>query len=681
MKKLMGFCFFILLSVFSILSIINYSYDAVESIERDKEAITVQKPDSITNGDFLNSIDFALEDIDKDIMYRYVDVTGTKVSYNYYKTNHTANFLNVKSSKTDWKINADEVISTIDQKEYKNYELQVSPLFQNISFFNWSNAEKYDLSNCIFYVNRSDVDAIANQIMQLGYPVTINKTTYVSGKLSVLLFTFVPAFLMVLSVIFYVLSNGKKSMLKKMEGYNTLSIIIEEIKENILMFIGIFVLVEGITIISAILLMKTAFFTYISYSARYLMGVLGVLIFSIFAAYILTALQVGVEYIKGMVPKSGIYYVSMLAKCIFIVFISFFMSIAIRNVLICYNTVTTSNFLAEKVKNYVTIPIYENNASSEGLEEAYRELYDETVDKYDGILIDSSNYEYSLTDAENLSEKYSQDYIVINANYLTFNPIYQSNHEAITRELLRDDKLNIILPTSKEDERTEYAENANLWFNQEANFILYDDSITNIYSYNARSGNSNYGEIESPVIIVGNETVLEGGLLKSYFSKGSYFIKTYSDDPYSELLPLLQKVGLEAVTPETPYISTNFDDILQQQIQMLILYGSETVVLTIGLLFLIIFACKIYCENYRDRIACCLIEGYTVLNCIRKHLIIIVINYALCFIAAFVLGNIMQVSINYYLLAITFGIELLITILLCKSFTKQNLYAIQKGAD
>ena len=97
--------------------------------------------------------------------------------------------------------------------------------------------------------------------------------------------------------------------------------------------------------------------------------------------------------------------------------------------------------------------------------------------------------------------------------------------------------------------------------------------------------------------------------------------------------------------------------------------------------FLIIFSAKIYCENYRKKIACCLIEGYNLLKCIDKHLLLIIINYLLCIISAIIIGQIMNVAINLYIPIITFVIEEIVTILLCNRFTKENLYQIQKGAE
>ena len=93
MKKLMSLCFIILFTVLAVLSCINYSYDGVDRIEQDKQRITIEKPDNITNEQFLNELAFTVERVGADIMYRYVDMSEDKAQYIYFRTNNTRNFI------------------------------------------------------------------------------------------------------------------------------------------------------------------------------------------------------------------------------------------------------------------------------------------------------------------------------------------------------------------------------------------------------------------------------------------------------------------------------------------------------------------------------------------------------------------------------------------------------------
>lgn len=124
-----------------------------------------------------------------------------------------------------------------------------------------------------------------------------------------------------------------------------------------------------------------------------------------------------------------------------------------------------------------------------------------------------------------------------------------------------------------------------------------------------------------------------------------------------------------------------FLETINHQRQMLLLYGTQSVVLLIGLFCLIIFSAKLYCENYKNKIACCLIEGYSMFHCIRNHLIVTVIYYVVVVVGLRFVSMTMQVSLNYLLLLVAFIGELAITLSVSRRYTQNNLYQIVKGAE
>jgi len=681
MKKLMTLCFAILFSVLAVLSCINYSYDGIEQIEADKQSVIIKKPSDVTNDEFLHNIDVALESIGADIMYRYVDVSGDKVHYIYFRTDNTNTFISLDEKHSNMPLSNTECISTTKPEGFTAFSLKVSSLFQDITFYNWDRASTYDLSSCTYFIEKSNSSGIAAAISDLGYEVSIRSEVFISGKMSIILFAFVPMCLMLMSMVFYVLSNGKKNVLRKMEGYLSINVLQDELRSNGKNFLLIFIVIELLKICFAVVSFKEATMQYITFATQYTL--IGIITFAVGIIVILALIfrQSGAEQIKGKAPKKGMYYITMLAKCVFIIFIVFFMSIAIRNVQIGYNTYEASRFLSEKVEGYVTIPIYNNNASYEGLEDNYLAFYNATVDEYSGVLIDSSNYELDVSSGTTLCELFGQEEIVVNRNYLLLNPIYDSNGEAIILDELIDGQIYVLIPETKMNRMEKYQEFVPAAYSKEANFIFYDGLNTDIYSYNANTGSGSYGLIDQPVIIVVESEDLEGIVALSYCSQGAYFIKPYTSDPYNELLPLIKETGIDAVTPQTPYIISNFDDVLEHQFQMLLLYGTQTLILSIGLACLILFSAKLYCENFRKKIACCLVEGYSLLTCIRPHIIVTIITYVLSLVAVFVVGNIMQVSMNNYILLGAFILETVSAFSVSKKYTKENLSEIVKGAE
>lgn len=681
MKKLMLLCFTILFSVLAILSCINYSYDGVERIEADKGRITIEKPIDVTNSEFLQNIETAFGKAYEDIMFRYVDVSGNKAHYIYFKTNNTENFLSIGGQYDNSPLSDKECLSTINPEGYSVYKLKISSMLQDVSFYNWNKAASYDLSTSTYYVSKNNVNKAMSIISELGYTVTASSEVLISGKMSIPLFTFIPIFLMIMSMAFYILSSGKKNVLRKMEGFTSCNILQDEIRSNGKSFISIFFVIELLKVCFAIITFKDASLQYILFSASYtLIGII-TFILGILVMWFFACIQSGSEHIKGKAPKKGMYYITSLAKCVFLVFIMFFMSIAIRNVQIAHNTYETSGFIAEKVNGYVGIPIYTNNSSYSGLEENYLAFYNATVDKYNGILIDAGNYEMDLSTGKTLQEEFDQEEVTVNRNYLQLNPIYDKDGNAISLDKPSEGQIVVLIPDGKEDRIQKYRDFVMNAYSKEAVFIFYDGVNTDVYSYNANTGSGSYGRLDEPIIIVAEPDDLEGIVVLSYFSNGFYFIKPHTNNPYTELLPLLKKCGIDAVTPETPYVLSSFDEAVDHQMQMLQIYGTQTLTLAIGLICLIIFSAKLFCENYRKKIACCLVEGYSLLRCLRPHIFVTVATYIISLLATSMMGAVMQVSMNNAILFVALILEIISTFLISKKYTMKNLSEVMKGAE
>ena len=166
-----------------------------------------------------------------------------------------------------------ECISTTDPVGYTIHRLNASSLMQDISFFPWADAEKYELSAATYYVKMGQQSTVVDALSQLGYDVTVNPTAYISGKFSVLLFGFVPAFMLVASMAFYILSSGKKNVLKKMEGYAVRDILADEVANIFPIFAASFLIIEAVTLIAAATLYQTALPQYILFSLPNILGI------------------------------------------------------------------------------------------------------------------------------------------------------------------------------------------------------------------------------------------------------------------------------------------------------------------------------------------------------------------------------------------------------------------------
>jgi hypothetical protein len=419
---------------------------------------------------------------------------------------------------------------------------------------------------------------------------------------------------------------------------------------------------------------------------RYELGYIcaGIIVLAIAAAlsFVCIRSQNKIAYIKGKIPKKGMYIISMIATTVFMTFIVFFMTIGIRDVRTCYDIYKTTDIMAEKSRGYVSIPIYENSAGSSGLEDNYLEFYKRTVDKYDGVLVYALNYEVDPISGTSKYEEYDQDYIIVNRNYLKINPIYDTEGKEVSLADTEGGKVvNVLLPSSKADEEEKYVQQVETGYDAKANIIFYDDSITDVYSYNAAVGNEAYGKIDSPVIIVVNTENLSGDFVLSYCSLECYILKTSTDSPYNELKPILQETGILKVTPQTPYVASNYGTELAANIDNLKTYGTQSVLLSIGLILLVLYTAILYCENYRKKIVCKIIEGFSVIQCVKGHLAFKSGTYVISLLAVCFAEQISGVGMNYYIIPVTFILDMFITMILCNKITKRNVYAVVKGEE
>jgi len=150
MKRLVVFCFCLLFGVLSALSILNFDGEAVGAMEGKMSRMMIVKPQGMDNTYFLTAIDNALKDKNADIMMRIVSLEDGKPINRYYKTNHTSDFLDIKTD-CGIVITGNECIATVEQEGYTTHRLGLPALSQDIAIFDWYELENSDISNGIFY--------------------------------------------------------------------------------------------------------------------------------------------------------------------------------------------------------------------------------------------------------------------------------------------------------------------------------------------------------------------------------------------------------------------------------------------------------------------------------------------------------------------------------------------------
>ena len=182
-----------------------------------------------------------------------------------------------------------------------------------------------------------------------------------------------------------------------MDGYSGANILLDELTEGAKpLLVSLLAIIVATAAVSAVIFKRVASM-FLAFSLKYFAIGIFVVVLSITASFLVISSQRRAGHIKGKIPKNGMYNIAMLSKCVILIFVAIFTSIAIRNAIIALHAYKSTKMLSEKVEGYVTVPIYVNNAAlDKEAEDGYLNFYLMTVNSYNGILIDSSNYHYDV---------------------------------------------------------------------------------------------------------------------------------------------------------------------------------------------------------------------------------------------------------------------------------------------
>ena len=254
------------------------------------------------------------------------------------------------------------------------------------------------------------------------------------------------------------------------------------------------------------------------------------------------------------------------------------------------------------------------------------------------------------------------------------------NGEVLDESTLSDNTINVLIPQEKTERIDVYREWVQTAYSCVPNILIYSGQHSKIYAYNPKVV-TNHGLIDQPIIIVMEDRFLDAAFITSYISQGAYFIKPQTNSPYSELRALFKEAGIDAYTLGLRSVAENYDNVITQQLYMLRIYGAQTVFLLIGLVSLVVFTASLYCENYKVKIAACMIEGYSLLKCIWGHIFLTLFIYGVSILTLQLIENMFSIRAEILILPLSLLVDIVVTYCLCRRYSRANLYSIMKGAD
>lgn len=675
MKKILLSIFSLSIIFFSILNFLDYSYDITEKIESNKTIIQIDKPKNLTTEQYINNLISIFNDSNEDIMYKFVDNTNNKSTYSYYITTNNPNFLNLdlEGNKFNTLIQHD-YLSTKFKNLQQNRKILGSNFFYDVNIYNLKEVLNLNLNleSTQYYIENNNAEKTISILKDRGYSVDIINYENLSSKYVSLENLSLPAFLLFISIIFYTLSNKKEIICKKMLGYSKLNIILNYFFDNIKNMICILIFIELLNLSIVSIIYGRCFLNYFYYTYKKLiLIIIYILIISILSS-IFSALTVEINYLKGKTKNLDINLVTLGTKFVFCILLLINITSISIKIISIYSLNKINTQISSNLKNYVTLPINNSNISitdSNQLEfnSNLQKFYNETVNKFDGILIDTRKYRNI-----NSTLSFQNKYITINENYLNINPIHDVNGNIINSDNLSKNNFNILVPENKNENEIKeiYSKQLNIDPNT-INIIKYLNG-EKINSFSPYVNLDNNGLIIDPIIFIYNSDILTNQML-NYISGGYYILKINNENPYNYIQPILSQYKLDSVILESPYIYNVFDKNIQNIKIDLIENTAKLIIYIIGLFVLIIYNSKIYFSTYSQEISYKKLNGY---GFIQTYNIVFILQLSETIIFLLLRNHF---SINFFTILIIEIIQLFIFYIYARIYQSKNILNVMKG--
>ncbi len=681
MKKLMCLCFAIFWIFISLILFLNYSIESFDNIFIDKTHITIRKDSNITNTEFISSIEKIMKSINEDIMYQTVSFDTSSKNYLLYKTQNKDNFLNINVGNNTTIISNNKIISNKNVFSDDIIKLNIPNLIYDITISDFKNIAIYNLNNASYYISSKSEDIILKTLSQNGYDVSIINEIYSSSAFSVSRLCLLPLFILCISIIIYTLSKPKEAIIKKIDGFSTFNIIILNILYILKIFSLIFLIIEVLNFLIVSLIYNGIFISYFLYSISYILINLVIILTILILSNCMIFFQRNHNQLKGKSSKKELFAATFTGKLVFSVFLIYTISLIGSNIYSIYTLYVSENNIINKIENYVTFPIYQidNSTNSEYYEESLEKFYNNTINTNNGVLIDSNNYRI-MSDNKSIAEKFNQNFIIINENYLNLNPIHKPNGDIINNLDFDYSKFNILVPEKLYSNNEIITQMKNYGYeNIEFNFIYYKSDET-ILTFNTDTGTDNFGRIRSPLIWIFDNKYIDKIYYSEFFSNGYYFAEVNSDNAYNQFLPLIKDCKLDSIILETPFIKSDFSNSIAMYYGILIINVIPGIIYFIGLIILIIFICKLFCEMHNENIAHKKLNGFPFYSIYKNYLFLWGFTSLIIFIMSLIAHYIMNINITIIFISISIIIlELIIFNIVSKKYTRKIIFQILKG--
>lgn len=709
MKKIICLSFSFLMVIVTVINFLNYSGNSKMLVFDNTDDLTVITDNKISNTQLTKLLVKTAKELNTDVAFQTWsdDLSVRKI----YKTNNTDDFMNLDIYGESQKLSDKQCISTLSQvKGYTVIPLNISNFQYDTTVYPLTESNYSSVDSTTFKVSsefvgdfQSVLEKNGIELSGLSLPLQELLNVYNSFTYSVC-----PFLVVLFSIFIYFLNNAKRHTLKRLEGYSSYRIMLEEIGTVLLRLAIIFVIAEGLNVLLFAIHNINLLPQYLQYTAS---SILAIYIPIIILATLLSSVAVIFHsnnlYIKGKENKTFVLILSAVIKTITTVLMCVMLIDSINTLGYSVNKYITAKEAHTRLSGYTSVRMtpVTNSADDKNMQNFYLR----SVKEYNAITTASSYYDsqlnedilYEYNDENDLSYQYNDEndlsyeydkyvsnkILDVNANYFKINPIYKTNGELVSEKDFAKDKYNLLV--------AENAEHTDALIKYVKGYLQIGDSDFNViyYKENQRfllidAGNTSAYAVDPYVNIAEG---IRFKRIKNYYpsevtgNQNQFLLKLDSTDSYSKVLKLAKETGVEQSILDVQSTSTIIATELKDATDNLLGNAIQTVLYAFLYMFLTVFFIKTYQETYQSQIAVKKLSGGGVFMLHKKYIWASVIMLMLT-----VLGVVTQMIVQemLYTTPIIYGIatpiilwviEMIFFALYASRLTRKNILETLKG--
>ncbi len=644
----------LLIYVFITILIVNINFDYVLNSKIVKEGKVIQvEMNANSNINIFNETLIELANEYDAIIFAQNSVDD---EYKYYITPNDQ--LNIENGKFISNVKTDDD-NQVKYLPFSNKERKI--YIYNIEDYKISYLDNIN----IFIKNTTKIDEIVNQLNEKGFP-----TTYVSQQIVIpvnilrinIIFLIILVLLMSATIFYYIDVRNKELVIKKLLGYKRKELILDYLLPFIKSYLVYFFTFTMIIILINFYSIEQFIFQLI-YNIKYLFVFLFPLIIMLLFMGLIIFNQPEVAVIKNKrfkILSKLSYFVKFIITGLF--FVTLLMSfIYFENMI--YQKENLKSF--ENIKSYYTI---RKNSDYQPTDDEFYNLYYQTEDKYNGLLIDANNVDapknrqYICGEFEPLN---ICDIIIVNENYLNHENIVDYNGQKLQLNTSQNQEINVLVSEKyKQNEK----QILNMLYDVEGSYLDNSEFIVTyirddqkIPSYLTLMS-SDKAYLDNPLMIVVDDDFNREFYRNTIAGSNHYFI----DGNIKEINKTIDDLNLSDVLT----IENREDELLLniQAINKAVLKSFLLIILLLGVFIVInISIVSMYLDIKQQEIKVKYYNGYKFLD-IYDNLIglnVLIVFTSVC-LANFITLSVGRVYLNIIITFILIILEMITLIILLR---------------